>query len=161
GAVAVAVRFRRETAGGCEGYLVFVASAAESARRLGGSAYSVVAVEEGRVVGFLRALGSGEADWSVEHGAMAGGLPLEGYVLIDQIGVLPAYQGLGLAQKMLDAVAGRSGAARMGAMILHAPLRNARSLGFFTGRNGFVLVREAAEPPFVWGYYEKSLTVVS
>jgi ribosomal protein S18 acetylase RimI-like enzyme len=121
----------------------------------------MVAVEEGRVVGFLRALGSGEADWSVEHGAMAGGLPLEGYVLIDQIGVLPAYQGLGLAQKMLDAVAGRSGAARMGAMILHAPLRNARSLGFFTGRNGFVLVREAAEPPFVWGYYEKSLTVVS
>ncbi|MFN9458248.1 MAG: GNAT family N-acetyltransferase [Acidobacteriota bacterium] len=160
-AVAEAVRFRPETARGSEGYLVYVASAAEYARRLGGSAYSVVAVEEGRVVGFLRALGSGEADWSVEHGAMAGGLPLEGYVLIDQIGVLPAYQGLGLAQKMLDAVAGRSGAARMGAMILHAPLRNARSLGFFTGRKGFVLVREAAEPPFVWGYYEKSLTVVS
>lgn len=160
-AVAEAVRFRPETARPADGYLVYVASPEEYARRMAGSAYSVVAVDGGRVVGFLRAVGSGEADWSAEHAAMAGGLPLEGYVLIDQIGVLPAYQGLGLAQRMLDAVVGRSGALRLGAMILHAPLRNARSLGFFTGRNGFALVREVAEPPFVWGYYEKRLTVVS
>ena len=160
-AVAEAVRFCPETARSADGYLVYVASAEEYARRLAESAYSVVAVDDGRVVGFLRAVGSEEPGWSAEYAEVAGHLPLAGYVLIDQIGVLPEYKGQGVAQAMFDAVVARSGVRRLGAMIMHGPVRNARSLGFFTGRNGFSLVGEVVEAPYVWGYYERRQVVVS
>ncbi len=154
-AVGEVVRFQAKSAQPADGYLVFVGTSEEYARRFGASAYSVVAVDDGRVVGFLRAVGGEEEDLTPESANLANHLPLPGYVLIDQIGLLPEYKGHGLAQAMLDAVVTQSGATRMGAVIMHGPVRNARSLGFFTGRNGFSLVRELTDPPFVWGYYEK------
>jgi ribosomal protein S18 acetylase RimI-like enzyme len=160
-AVAESVRFHLDSARSTEGYLLHVVSAEEYARRFAASAYSVVAVDEGEVVGFLRAVGGEEAELSPQYAELTAPLPLTGYLLIDQIGLLPAYKGKGLAQQMLDAVIARSGASRLGAVIMHGPVRNARSLGFFTGRNGFSLVRELSEPPFEWGYYEKRLVVVS
>jgi ribosomal protein S18 acetylase RimI-like enzyme len=160
-AVAEAVRFQPESARSADGYLVHIASAEEYSRRFAASAYSVVAVADGRVVGILRAVGGEEEELTPESASLAAHLPLDGYVLVDQIGLLPAYKGQGLAQAMLDAVIARSGANRLGAVIMHGPVSNARSLGFFTGRNGFSLVRELSDPPFVWGYYEKRRVVVS
>ncbi len=160
-AVAEAVRFQPESARSADGYLVYIATAEEYSRRFASSAYSVVAVEDGVVVGFLRAVGGEEGEFTPESAELASHLPLEGYVLVDQIGLRPDYKGKGLAQAMLDAVVARSRAQRLGAVIMHGPVRNARSLGFFTGRNGFSLVRELSDPPFVWGYYEKHQVVVS
>ncbi|MCX6602823.1 MAG: GNAT family N-acetyltransferase [Acidobacteria bacterium] len=160
-AVADAVRFHPDSARSAEGYLVSIAEAAEYSRRFAASAYSVVAVEEGRVVGFLRVVAGEEPELSPESASLASHLPLPGYLLVDQIGLLPAYKGQGLAQAMLDAVVFRSQPQRLGAVIMHAPLRNARSIGFFAGRNGFSLVRELRDPNFTWGYYEKRIDVVS
>jgi ribosomal protein S18 acetylase RimI-like enzyme len=160
-AVAEAVRFDPASARSSEGYLVHIATGEEYSRRFAASAYSVVAVEDGAVVGFLRAVGGEEAELTEESAELAAHLPLPGFLLVDQIGLRPGYKGQGLAQRMLDAVVARSGATRIGAMIMHGPVRNARSLGFFTGRNGFSLVREIPDPPFVWGYYEKQRVVVS
>lgn len=160
-AVADAVRFQPDSASSADGYLVYVADAEEYSRRFASSAYSVVAVDDGRVGFFLRAVAGEESELTPESAALARHLPLPGYVLVDQIGLLPAYKGRGLAQAMLDAGVSRSQPKRLGAVILHAPLRNARSISFFSGRNGFSLVRELPDPDFTWGYYEKSLGVVS
>jgi len=160
-AVADAVRFQPDSARSAYGYLVFIAEAEEYSRRFAATAYSVVAVDEGRVVGFLRAVAGEEPELTPESAALASHLPLPGYVLVDQIGLLPAYKGMGLAQAMLDAVVLRSQPKRLGAVIMHAPLHNARSIGFFSGRNGFSLLRQLQDPYFTWGYYEKSLDVVS
>lgn len=65
-AVADAVRFHPDSARSAEGYLVSIAEAAEYSRRFAASAYSVVAVEEGRVVGFLRAVAGEEPELSPE-----------------------------------------------------------------------------------------------
>lgn len=160
-AVADAVRFHPNSARSAEGYLVCIAEAEEYSRRFAASAYSVVAIDEGRVVGFLRAVAGEEPELSSESAVLASHLPLTGYVLVDQIALLPAYKGQALAQAMLDEVFAKSRAQRLGAVIMHAPLRNARSVGFFTGRNGFSLVRELRDPDFTWGYYEKHCNVVS
>ena len=160
-AVAHSVRFQPDSARSADGYLVFIPEAEEYSRRFAASAYSVVAVDEGRVVGFLRAVAGEEPELNPESAALASHLPLPGYVLVDQIGLLPAYKGRGLAQAMLDAVVSRSQPKRLGAVIMHGPLRNDRSIGFFTGRNGFSLLRELPDPYFTWGYYEKSLDVLS
>lgn len=159
--VAQTVRFQPDSARSTDGYLVHIATPEEYARRFAASAYSVVAVNDGAVVGFLRAVGGEEAELAPHYAELTAPHSLDGYLLIDQIGLLPAYKGRGLAQQMLDAVIARSGARRLGAVIMHGPVRNARSLGFFTGRNGFSLVREFSEPPYDWGYYEKQLVVVS
>lgn len=159
--VAESVRFAPSSARSADGYLVHIGTAEEYAQRFAASAYSVVAIDDGVVVGFLRAVGGEEADLSAESAELASHLPLEGYVHIDQIGLLPGYKGKGLAQAMLQAVIARSGAGRLGAVIMHAPVRNSRSLGFFTGSNGFSLILEFSDPPFVWGYYEKRQVVVS
>ena len=160
-AVAESVRFHAASARSTDGYLVHIATPEEYARRFAASAYSVVAVDDGAVVGFLRAVGGHEAELAPEYAELTAPQSLDGYLLIDQIGLLPAYKGQGLAQQMLDAVIARSHAGRLGAVIMHSPVRNARSLGFFTGRNGFSLVRELSEPPYVWGYYEKQQDVLS
>ncbi len=62
---------------------------------------------------------------------------------------------------MLDTVVANTKPQRLGAVIMHAPLRNTRSIGFFTHRNGFSLVRELPDAYFTWGYYEKRLVVLS
>ncbi len=160
-AVADAVRFHPDSARSADGYLVYVADPEEYARRFAASAASVVAVEDGRVVGFLRAVAGEESELTPESAALATHLPLPGYVLVDQIGLLPEYKGQGLAQSMLNAVIAKTKPERLGAVIMHAPLRNTRSIGFFTLRNGFSLVRELSDNYFTWGYYEKRLDVLS
>ena len=160
-AVADAVRFHPDSARSADGYLVFIADPDEYTRRFAASAYSVVAVDDRRVVGFLRAVAGEELELTPESAALASHLPLPGYILIDQIGLFPAYKGHGLAQAMLDSVISRSQPKRLGAVIMHAPLRNARSIAFFTSRNGFSLIRELSDPDFTWGYYEQRLDVLS
>lgn len=160
-AVAEAVRFTFSTARSADGYLVYIPGPEEYARRFAADSHSVVALDGDRVVGFLRAIPGLHPELDPASVQLAAHLPLDGFVLIEQIGLLPAYKGRGLAQAMLDAVIASSGANRLGAVIMHGPVRNARSLGFFTGRNGFSLVHELADPDFEWGYYEKRLGVVS
>ncbi len=139
------VAYRPETADGSQGYLVFQGTPEEYRERIAACPYTVVAVDaKGAATGYL--LASYRDAFGVER---------EGYLLVDQICVGPAARGGGLAQRMLDRVTGEAGRRVVGAAIMHEPVRNERSLRFFTEKNGFRLVREFPEGNFRWGYYER------
>lgn len=144
-ALSRSVAYRPETADEARGYLVFQGTPEEYRERIAACPYSVVAVDaKGAATGYL--LASYRDAFGVER---------EGYLLVDQICVGPAARGSGLAQRMLDTVTTEAGRRVVGAAIMHAPVRNARSLRFFTEKNGFRLVREFPEGNFLWGYYER------
>jgi ribosomal protein S18 acetylase RimI-like enzyme len=139
------VAYRPEEADGSQGYLVFQGTPEEYRERIAACPYSVVAVDaKGAATGYLL------ASYRDAHG-----VEREGYLLVDQICVGPAARGGGLAQRMLDRVTAEAGGRTVGAAIMHAPVRNERSLRFFTEKNGFRLVREFPEGNFRWGYYER------
>lgn len=139
------VAYRPEEADGSQGYLVFQGTPEEYRERIAACPYSVVAVDaKGAATGYL--LASYRDAFGVER---------EGYLLVDQICVGPAARGGGLAQRMLDRVTAEAGGRTVGAAIMHGPVRNERSLRFFTEKNGFRLVREFPEGNFRWGYYER------
>ena len=144
-ALSRSVAYRPETADEARGYLVFQGTPEEYRERIAACPYSVVAVDaKGAATGYL--LASYRDAFGVER---------EGYLLVDQICVGPSARGSGLAQRMLDTVTTEAGRRVVGAAIMHAPVRNARSLRFFTEKNGFRLVREFPEGNFLWGYYER------
>lgn len=80
-----------------------------------------------------------------------------GYLLIDQIAVSPQARGLGAARKLYDAAIAGAKPRLVSALIMHAPLRNERSIHFFTTRAGMMLQSEIPQPPYLWGYYEVRL----
>lgn len=143
-ALARQVAYRPESADGSQGYLVFQGTPAEYAERIAASPYSVVAEGPDGPGAYL--LTSRQDAYGETH---------EGFVLVDQICVTPGAQGHGLAQQMLDRIRVETAARRVGALIMHGPVRNERSLRFFRTLNGFVLRDELPEKEFVWGYYER------
>lgn len=163
-AISQSVAFSRQTADPNQGFLVFQGTPDEYAFRLSACPHSVVAVGEDDVPrAFLLATpGVTIADWAKrgwvdtgEHTAHILRHDPERYLLVDQIGVSPHARREGLAQRMFDAVMRAAEPAVVGASIMHAPLRNLRSIRFFTEKNGFSLVMTYSEPEFQWGYYEK------
>lgn len=129
-AIAESVRFDSRTANPRNGYLVFVGTPEEYAERSG-----FVAEVDGHVEAFLLTSLS-SADNSV---------------LIDQIGS----RAKGAAAMLLEAAIATLAPARMTASIMHWPLRNERSIGFFEGKNHFRCIGEYEQGHgFLWGVYE-------
>lgn len=148
-----AVAYSPETADPWRGYLVCQGTAEEYAALLTVCTASRVAFDaDGRGVAFLLAkpgeIVRDELPFVERHQA-------EEYLLIDQIGVRPEARGEGLAQALLDAVVTAAGRRVVSAVIMHAPVRNLRSLRFFTEKNGFSFAGSYREAEFKWGYYEK------
>jgi ribosomal protein S18 acetylase RimI-like enzyme len=126
-------------ADGRRGFLVFQGTAEEYAERIAGSPGSVIAYDAAGVpAGFL--LTAREEP---------------GGVLVDQIGVAPAAAGAGVAQMLLDMAVALTRPRVMRASILQEPVRNLRSIRFFSEKNGFRLQRTYREDGFVWGIYER------
>lgn len=154
--IAESVRYQPGAADGRRGFLVFVGTPEEYAARLTGNETSVVAELEGRVVAFL--LTSFSAEDTATH--TEGGEVLErifggGALLVDQIGVLADARGHGAAAQMYTAAVELAQPTRMTACIMHGPLFNDRSIGFFAGKNEFRCVGEYHEGNgFLWGIYE-------
>lgn len=147
------VAYSPETADPSRGYLVYQGTPEEYAALLAACPASRVAVDaDGRGAAFLLAkpgeLVRDELPFVERHSA-------EEYLLVDQIGVAPWARGAGLAQALLDEVVAAAGRRVVGAVIMHEPIRNFRSLRFFTMKNGFAFTGSYREPEFEWGYYEK------
>lgn len=154
--IAESVRFNPESADPKRGYLVFVGKPEEYAARLAGNECSYVAVENGEVVAFLLAMPTAEnaATHVVSDGAEAllfGG----GAVLVDQIGVDLNSRGKGVGAAMYSRLLEEHHPARMTASVMHGPVKNLRSAGFFSGRCGWKCIGEYTEGfGLMWGIYE-------
>lgn len=132
--IAETVRYRADFADPTKGYLVFVGTPEEYSRRLEGNDSSYVAEVDGRVVGFLLSC------------------PADNALLIDQIGVLPEFRA---AAAMFSLMVAEVQPKRITACIMHGPLFNQRSVGFFKGKCGFQCIGEYNEGDgFTWGIYE-------
>ncbi len=161
-AVAEAVRFAGGGAASASstGFLVHVQSASVYQRRLEASDLFFVARDGERLIGFLgayrRTAIAGLRD-TMSHEDELVDLVLQDdaadSVLVDQIAVLPDYAGQGVAQALLDRLRNAAPQARCYAAIAHAPVRNLRSLAFFTRKNGWCQLCESREGSLVWGLY--------
>jgi GNAT superfamily N-acetyltransferase len=151
------VAYRPGLADGAEGYLVFQGSPAEYAAKLALCPDSVIAFdEEQQPAGFLLAArGPVLAALHAEPLSHMLRHPADGYLLIDQIAVAPHARARGLAQQLLDAAIRSACPRTAGASIMHGPVRNLRSLRFFTEKNGFRLSHSYREKDFEWGHYER------
>lgn len=138
-ALSRAVAYRPETADGGAGFLVFQGTPEEYTEKILANPHTMCAESaSGEVEAYLLAV-----------------LEPDNYLLVDQICVSAAARGAGLAQQMLDAAIASARPAVAGALIMHEPVRNVRSLRFFTVRNCFELKREVEDGKFVWGCYER------
>ncbi len=156
-ALSQSVAYRPGAADGSQGYLVFQGSPAEYAAKVTLAPDSVIAFDDAQQpAGFLLAArGTALAALGAEPLAHMLRHPPESYLLIDQIAVAPHARARGLAQQLLDAVLRSARPAIAGASIMHGPVRNRRSLRFFTEKNGFSLSLTYRENDFEWGYYER------
>ncbi|MCX6612795.1 MAG: GNAT family N-acetyltransferase [Acidobacteria bacterium] len=147
--IAETVRYRAEDADPTKGYLVFVGTPEEYSRRLEGNDTSYVAEVDGKVVGFLLTTLSSED--TATH--IASSLIFsDNALLIDQIGVLPEFRA---AAAMYSLLVAEVKPKRITACIMHGPLFNQRSVGFFKGKCGFQCIGEYDEGDgFTWGIYE-------
>lgn len=149
--IAETVRYRAGQADPSKGYLVFVGTAEDYSRRLEGNETSYVAEIDGNVVGFL--LTTASSPDTATH--VASDLIFSGNaLLIDQIGVLPDIRA---AAAMYALMVAEVEPKRMTACIMHGPMFNQRSVGFFKGKCGFECIGEFDEGDgFLWGIYEKT-----
>mgnify|MGYP003387449377 CR=1 FL=1 len=147
--IAETFRYRADDADPTKGYLVFVGTPEQYSRRLEGNDSSYVAEVDGKVVGFLLTTPSSED--TVTHIATSL-IFSDNALLIDQIGVLPEFRA---AVAMLTLMVSEVQPKRMTACIMHGPLFNQRSVGFFKGKCGFQCIGEYDEGDgFTWGIYE-------
>ncbi len=155
-AIAESVRFDPRRAEPNAGYLVYVGSPEEYAERLEHSETSYVVEKDGKTIAFLLTTAApGLTATHADTDAVLARLFGEGTMLVDQIGVLPSARGLGAAPEMFAQFLREAKPRRLTASIMHGPMRNARSLGFFTGRFGFRCIGEYAEGDgMFWGIYE-------
>jgi len=137
--IAEAVRYRPGSADGARGYLVYVRPAEEYATLFGRAetAAWIAEDESGRALGFLWCERRGEGEWYLE-----------------QIGIQPEARGLGVAAALHERMLAELSPARLECEIMHEPLRNERSRGFFL-RQGWRCVGEKADGEFVWGRYAR------
>ena len=140
--IASSVRFQPEHADEMRGFLVLPASSNWWVQALTEPTASQVALEHGKVVGFVYALV--EAD----------------HLRIDRIAVRASHLRRGIAQQLLDAARAAAAGRPSYALIMHAPRCNRASISFFESRNRYGLKREirtlgvTSQPAFVWGRYE-------
>jgi predicted GNAT superfamily acetyltransferase/uncharacterized damage-inducible protein DinB len=157
-AIAESVRYQPHSADPTRGYLVFVGTPDEYAARLEGNNTSYVAEREGQVVAFLLTSFSSEDTATHTEGAeVMERIFGHGSLLVDQIGVGSAARGLGAAQQLHQQMLSDVAPERMTACIMHWPLRNQRSIGFFEGKSGYRCIGEYHEGNgFLWGIYERA-----
>ncbi len=148
-AIAETVRYRAGEADPTKGYLVFVGTPEDYSRRLEVNNTSYVAEVDGKVVGFLLTTPSSED--TATH--IASSLIFsDNALLVDQIGVLPEFRA---AKVMFGTMIEAVKPTRITACIMHGPLFNQRSVGFFKGKCGFQCIGEYDEGDgFLWGIYE-------
>lgn len=91
--------------------------------------------------------------WILDHGG-------PDVVLLDQIGVLPEFRQLRTARALYDAFAAGAGPAPVMLDIVHAPVRNRRSVAFFQERLGYHLVTEIASGPILSGIYRREAAAI-
>jgi ribosomal protein S18 acetylase RimI-like enzyme len=146
---------------GTAGFLIHAQPAAEYAARIAVASHFYLAEADGEVAGFLLAAnaaslrvmrrGMAGEDAVVDYVLDCGG---EGLVYLDQIAVRPHSQRRGIGRELFrQLVRDSAGGTLMGA-ILHAPIRNAASIGFFAGE-GFRCRAEVREADLLWGIYER------
>jgi|GEM_PF-113982 len=155
-AIAESVRFNRATADSAKGYLVYVGTPAEYASRIEANRTSFIAEKDGNVGAFL--LTSPQAGNTATHAESSEVLERifgGGALLVDQIAVSPQTRGQGSADLLFMHMRSALAPQRMTASIMHWPLRNERSIGFFSGKMGFKCIGEYDEGDgFLWGIYE-------
>jgi hypothetical protein len=151
--IAETVRYRAGEADPSKGYLVFVGSPEDYSRRLTGNSTSYVAEVDGKVTGFLLTTqSSNDTATHVVGDEVHAKIFGNNALLIDQIGVLP---GQHAASSLFDRLLMEVQPVRMTACIMHGPIFNQRSVGFFKGKCGFQSIGEYAEGDgFLWGIYE-------
>ena len=154
--IAESVKYREGDADPSRGYLVFVGTAEEYSDRLDGTDTSYVAELDGKVIAFLlTSYDSGGTASNVEAEEVERRVFGDSALLIDQIGVSPTARGLGAAARMYERMVEELKPNRMTACIMHWPLKNSRSIGFFEGKCGFQCIGEYHEGfGYLWGIYE-------
>jgi ribosomal protein S18 acetylase RimI-like enzyme/uncharacterized damage-inducible protein DinB len=155
-AIAESVRYSQADAIPARGYLVFVGTPEEYAARLENNTSSFVAEADGKAIAFLlTTYDTGDTATHIEGDAVRTRIFGDNALLVDQIGVSPDARGLGAGTKMLERMLADVAPSRATACIMHWPLRNERSVGFFEGRCGFRCIGEYHEGNgFLWGIYE-------
>lgn len=155
-AIAESLRYKAGEAVPSKGFLVFVGTPEQYAARLTANDTSFVAELNGKVVAFLLTAASpGDTATHAEDEEVIRRTFEGSALLVDQIGVSAEAKGQGSAAQLLDAVLTHVKPSRMTASIMHWPLRNDRSIGFFSGKNGFRCIGEYHEGNgFLWGIYE-------
>ena len=136
--ITTSVSFDRKSADRNRGWLIYPGTPEWWAETLASPTHSHVALDGETVVGFVYALTEPDS-----------------FLKIDRIAVASSHGRRGIAQQLLDAAIAASGATRMFALIMHKPEVNQSSLMFFRDRNGFRLVGEVSDPPYVLGRYER------
>ncbi|MCC6367688.1 MAG: GNAT family N-acetyltransferase [Bryobacterales bacterium] len=136
------------------GFFLYVGSEEDYRKTIRQSPFCFLARKDEQCVGFVttmtpQALAQMPAGPNRDLFERNGEFPL----LIEQIGVLPEWQNRGIGQALLDALIAQSGAPWLMATVVHAPVRNERSIRFLL-RNGWTLYREVATRTRVWGFYE-------
>lgn len=156
-AVAERVRYREGDADPTRGFIVFVGTPGEYAARLDGSDTSYVAELDGKLIAFLLTSYSSEDTATlIETEEVEQRIFGDGALLIDQIGVCPEERGQGAAGRLYERMVAELKPRRMTVCIMHWPLKNSRSIGFFAGRCGFECIGEYHEGNgFLWGIYEQ------
>ncbi len=155
-AIAESVRFAPPTADARQGYLVYVGTPEEYAARLAGASTGYLALWHGEAVGYLLVSPSA-GDTATHAGSEA---VLERVFggdtwLVDQIGIRGEGKGKGIGAAMLERFFGGIKPKRATAVIMHGPMRNERSIGFFSGKHGFRCIGEYSEGDgMFWGIYE-------
>lgn len=137
------------------GFFLFVGTLEKYRKKLTDSPFCFIAFDDEACIGMLTTvtpatLAAMPAGPNRKLFDDHGSFPL----LIEQIGVLPEYQGRGVGQAMLDAMMEASDATRFMATIVHWPVCNQRSINFLVKKNGWSLHREVTTEKRVWGFYE-------
>lgn len=155
-AIAESVRFHRFTADPARGFLVYVGEPEDYAARIQLNPSNLVAEVDGAIAGFLffttdMANTATHADLPEVQSLVFG----PDTTLIDQIGIAPEARGQGIAPALFARMRDSLQPRRLTAAIMHGPMRNERSIGFFAGRNGFRCAGEYQDGlGFLWGVYE-------
>lgn len=156
----IAESLRYKPPGSEKGFLVHVRSEKEYRKILEVSRNSLVAEQDGRVVGFLLVHTMAELK-HLHEGVFASDKVVE-YILgigdgkavyADQIGVDLECRSRGIGQQLASAMMNAHEGARFLAAIMHKPTRNLPSLRLAL-RNGWRARDEVAEHGFLWGIYE-------
>jgi GNAT superfamily N-acetyltransferase len=143
-----------------QGFLMYPRTASEYERRLELPGPSMIATWSDQPVGFLLASEvaamqqAGLHDTALEV-ALSEDPPQP--VLVDQIAVLPTYRKHGVGSALYEAMVRAAAGCTLYADIMHAPVRNVRSLNFFHERRGWTLRAEVREGPYLWGVYRHCL----